>query len=52
MRSIFDFSSRNETQQTGSPLDWRSCPTAIATDDFPNPGEPQMDTRRVDSEVT
>ena len=51
-RSVFDFSSRNESQQTGIPLDWRSCPTAIATDVFPNPGEPQIDTRRVDSEVT
>ena len=52
VRSVFDFSSRNESQQTGIPLDWRSCPTAIATDVFPNPGEPQIDTSRVDSEVT
>ena len=52
VRSVFDFSSRNESQQTGIPLDWRSCPTAIATDVFPNPGEPQIDTSGVDLEVT
>ena len=28
------------------------CPTAIATEVFPNPGEPQIDTSRVDSDVT
>ena len=52
VRPAFDWSPLNETQYTSSPWVWRACPTAIATDVFPNPGEPQIDTSRVDSEVT
>ena len=50
VKSAFDRSPRNESQKTGKPLDWISWPTAMATDVFPNPGEPHMDTIRVDSE--
>ena len=50
-RAAFDLRPRKDNQQTGIPLFRRSCPTAIATDVFPNPGEPQIDTSWVVSEV-
>ena len=52
VRSPLDFIPRNDMKYTGRPCAWRSCPTAITTDVFPNPGEPHTDTSRVEAEVT
>ena len=52
VRSALECSPRKDTQYTGSPWDWSSWPAAIATDVFPNPGEPQTYTSRIDSEST
>ena len=51
-KSALERTPLRETQYTGIPWDWRACPTAIATDVFPNPGVPQIDTSRMDSEDT
>ena len=52
VKSALERTPLRETQYTGFPWDWRACPTAIATDVFPNPGVPQIDTSRTDSEDT
>ena len=51
VRSLFNVSPRSERKYNGRPCALRRCPTVIATDVLPNPGEPQTVTSRVASEV-